>query len=241
MLPTVSILISGLFQRARPLIRLGVFASGALLILMVALAFTRLPFDAHRWLGMAGEECLAPARAIVVLGGSGMSSGPELLRLHRAAQLASDWPHAEVLIVHPGDSAVLLTMCDELKVRGVDSARVGRINAGENTREQALLVADRLKEGNGRIAIVTAPENMRRTVRAFRNAGVQEACPAPAWDHAMFHGFEYDHARIGGKAWAPDMAQHTALRYTFWNYLKLEVTCIREWIAMAYYRLNGWI
>ena len=26
-----------------------------------------------------------------------------------------------------------------------------------------------------------------------------------------------------------------------WNYLKLEVTCLREYAAIVYYKVNGWM
>jgi uncharacterized SAM-binding protein YcdF (DUF218 family) len=238
---TLRILAGGLWHRsARPL-RGAIVLSGALFALLLTLACTRVPYDLHRWLGMADEECHDTAEAIVVLGGSGMPSGPELLRLQKAAELARAWPGAQVVIVHPGDPKVLGAMAEELLLRGVDERRINRLNAGENTREQALLVAQRWRTAPGGVALVTAPENMRRSVMAFRKAGLAMACPAAAWDHAMDHGFLYAHERLGGKAWLPDVSGRTGLRYTFWNYLKLEVACAREGVALAYYRLNGWI
>jgi len=57
----------------------------------------------------------------------------------------------------------------------------------------------------------------------------------------MFIDLDYAHRRIGGKVWVPDVSQDTGMRYTFWNYLKLEITCLREYAAIAYYWLNDWI
>lgn len=240
--PTALMLAGG---AARPLLRLlraTVNVSGALALVLAALAFTRVPFDAHRWLGTAAGECAQGVQRIVVLGGSGMPSGPELLRLKRAADLALEAPHAAVVIIHPGDSSVIGAMRDELVLRGVAVERIALINAGNNTREQALaLLRARPVVKPGATAIVTAPENMCRSVLAFRKAGIPSACGAPAWDHAMFHDFAYDHRAMGGKAWLPDVSGRPMVRYTFWNYLKLEVTCLREFLALAYYRLNGWI
>ncbi|MFN3876318.1 MAG: hypothetical protein ACK4L7_10455, partial [Flavobacteriales bacterium] len=72
-------------------------------------------------------------------------------------------------------------------------------------------------------------------------AGFSAACGAPAWDQAMAHPFDYEHHAIGGKPWLPDVSAYPGLRYTFWNYLKLEVACLRESAAIAYYGLNDWI
>lgn len=239
LIATLGMLVHALWLWVRPVLRRSVLISGILLMVAIVLAFTRLPFDAHRWLGTAAGECGTAPDVLVVLGGSGMPSGPELLRLHRAAVAAQEWPMAAILVVHPGDKGVLEAMVDELVMRGVEPSRIDTLNAGENTREQSLLVAGRHRSED--LAIVTAPENMWRTVRAFRKAGVAAACGLPAWDHAMFHEFRYGHGAIGGKAWAPDVSERPALRYTFWNYLKLEVTCLREYAAMGYYWINGWV
>jgi uncharacterized SAM-binding protein YcdF (DUF218 family) len=237
------ILICTYWPRLRRLARSAVTTAGIVFLFMAFLAFTRIPFDAHRWLGTAAGECRSEPTLIIVLGGSGMPSAPELLRLHRAAELAHAWPEAALAIVHPGDQQPIDAMRDELVQRGVDSTRIGLINEGDNTRAQAMAVGSRMlpnmKEMS--IAVVTAPENMYRSVLTFRGIGFTDVCGAPAWDHAMFYEFNYDHAAVGGKAWVPDVSDQPALRYTFWNYLKLEVTCLREYMAITYYWLNGWI
>lgn len=216
-------------------------AVGILAMVMLLLAFTRIPFDAHRSLGTTAGECAGAVDHIVVLGGSGMPSGPELLRLHRAAQVAMEFPRAKVLVVHPQDATVIGAMVQELVLRGVPLTRIEVLPAGENTREQALLCAKRWMGEEHSIALVTAPENMYRSVLAFRRAGLARVCGMPAWDHAMRHDFRYRHAALGGKAYMPDVSAAAGVRYTFWNYLKLEVTCLREYVAIAYYRLNGWL
>lgn len=223
------------------MIRPLVLMSGILGLVLVILAFTRIPFDAHRWLGSAAGECEGRVELIVVLGGSGMPSGPELLRLHRAAALAMEVPDAYLLVIHPQDTPVIDAMVFELVLRGVDAGRISVLPAGDNTREQALLCARHLEGQEGSIALVTAPENMYRSVLAFRKAGLEKVCGVPAWDHASQHTFRYGHRNIGGKAYLPDVSEAPGLRYTFWNYLKLEITCLREYAAIAYYRLNGWL
>jgi uncharacterized SAM-binding protein YcdF (DUF218 family) len=225
---------------AGPLRRL-VFVLGGIAAVMVVLAATRLPFDAHRALGTAAGECDAPAELLVVLGGSGMPSAAELRRLYHAAEVAQAMPAAALLVIHPGDPAVLQAMVAELHLRGVGAGRIRSLNEGDNTRAQALAVREYLGSARPSMVLITAPENMYRSVRAFRRAGFPTVCGAPAWDHAMDHAFTYAHRGIGGKAYVPDVSDATGLRYTWWNYLKLQVTCLREYVAIAYYALNGWI
>lgn len=215
---------------------------GTIALVMIVLAFTRIPFDAHRWLGTAGGLCRTAPDTIIVLGGSGMPSGPELLRLHCAAELATHHPQARLIVVHPSDTATMRMMVEELVLRGVAPDRISTVLEGGNTREQALRV--RLSNApllRGPVAIVTAPENMYRTLLTFRKLGFAKVCGVPAFDQAMFIDFSYGHRRIGGKAWVPDVSGSLDLRYNFWNYLKLEITCLREYAALGYYRLNGWI
>lgn len=238
---TMGMLLCGLWQALGGALLQLLKVSGTMFLALVLLAFTRVPFDAHRWLGMAAGECSSPPTLIVVLGGSGMPSGPELLRLHRAAEVAGEWPKAALAVVHPGDPAALQAMIFELELRGVHRSRIVPVNEGDNTRAQALAVARLLAGQQARLALVTAPENMYRSVLAFRKAGLSEVSGVPAWDHAMYHEFDYGHREIGGKGWVPDVSDAPGLRYTWWNYLKLEVTVLREGAAIAYYGLNGWI
>lgn len=215
---------------------------GGLSAILLVLAFTRIPFDAHRWLGTAGGLCSGHPEAIVVLGGSGMPSGPELMRCDLAANLTALYPDAEVIFLLPNDSALAAAMERELTLKAARPVEVWKLLNGRNTREQALdlqRAAPRLLEQ--RIALVTAPENMYRSLLTFRKAGFVQVCGCPAFDHALFDDLRYEHGQIGGRAYVPDVSAYMDLRYNFWNQLKLEVTCLREYTAILYYKLNGWI
>lgn len=221
--------------------RAGMSLLAVFALVLVLLAFTSIPFSVHRWLGSSAGMCSEKVDRIVVLGGSGMPSGPELLRLHRAATLAAEHPASTLMVIHPQGSDVLQAMVQELLLRGVSMDRITVMPGGDNTREQALIYAKFLVGSKGSTAVVTAPENMYRSIKTFRKAGVDKVCGVPAWDHAMPHDFRYDHSAIGGKGYVPDVSGSPGIRYTVWNYLKLEITCLREFVAIAYYQLNGWI
>ncbi len=223
--------------------RFGVVVSGTSGLIMLLLAFTPIPWRLHYWLGTAAGDrgSLAPAM-IVVLGGSGMPSGPELLRLYHTAELAQAYPRALVHVVHTPDTVVLEAMVQELVLRGVEPGRIQGHAEGTNTRAQALgFHQDQAALGQARIALVTAPENMYRSVRTFRKAGFAQVYGAPAWDTPMFTDLRYRHDALGGRKIVPDVSGQYALRYDLWNRLKLQITCLRELLAIGYYRLNGWI
>ena len=242
LLPTLRMVVGLVMPLVLRWFRRLAYSVGLLSLAMIVLAFTRIPFDVHRWLGTGPTRCGADVEAIMVLGGSGMPSGPELLRLHRAAEMADELPLAAVFVVHPGDPSQIRLMEQELLLRGVDRGRITLINEGDNTREQALACLQRCSPAKPVITLVTAPENVYRTVLTFQRVGFDRGvCGDAAWDHAMDHAFHYRHQRIGGKAWVPDVSEAPGLRYTFWNYLKLEITCLREFVAIAYYWANGWL
>ena len=241
LLSTLRMVVRALWRWARPPVRCVSKGVLTFTVALLLLACTRIPFDVHRWLGQAAGGGDAPPEVIVVLGGSGMPSGPELLRLHHAAALAGRYPAATVVVIHPDSGSTMGQMVAELRLRHVEADRIRTLPHGENTREQALLFARAYPGAHTEVVLVTAPENMYRSVSAFRRVGVERARGGPAWEHAMDHHFAYHHERIGGRPWAPDVSERTGLRYTFWNYLKLEITCLREFVAIAYYGLNDWI
>lgn len=241
LLPTLRIALSQLVPTIVRWARRTAMFLAAFTAVLLVLACTRVPYDVHCWLGSSAGFADPPPNTILVLGGSGMPSGPELLRLHHAAYLAMEYPAARVIVIHPDTAGTMRQMVSELLLRRVEPQRIHTLPFGENTREQALVLARQPLEALGTVAVVTAPENMYRSVHAFRKAGVSKVYGDPAWDHAMQHDFAYAHEAIGGKAWAPDVSESPGLRYTFWNYLKLEITCLREFVAIAYYRLNGWL
>ena len=215
---------------------------GGIAALMIALAFTRIPFNAHRWLGTAGGLCDFAPNTIIVLAGSGMPSGPELMRCNEAARWAVQAPRSRVILVLPKDTALADAMVYELQLKGVSPVHIDILMHGRNTREQALDVLSAFPTGLDRpTALITAPENMYRSLLTFRRLGFTHIAGASAFDHALFDDLTYEHGRIGGKPYIPDISTNMDLRYNFWNQLKLEITCLREYAALAYYKVNRWI
>jgi uncharacterized SAM-binding protein YcdF (DUF218 family) len=234
--------LTQVLRGARRLIRRAVMVAGGLALVMALLAFTSVPWRMHVWLGVAAGELETVPDRIVVLGGSGMPSGPELLRLYHAADLAQRFPHAQVDVIHTPDTAVLRLMVAELLLRGVAPERIHPQAEGTNTRGQALAFWRSGKaRHNDRLALITAPENMYRTVRTFRKVGFPQAAGVPAWDTPLFSDLGYRHRALGGRRFVPDVSHSYAVRYDLWNRLKLQITCYREFMAILYYRLNGWV
>ena len=222
--------------------RISLLIVGFISLLMLTLAFTRLPFDAHRRLGEQASGYRFTPDVIVMMGGSGMPSESNLIRLYYVAGLAAHFPDANIIIAHPIDSVVSRIMHDHLVQNGVDSSKINLMLDGTNTREQAL----ELKQNfpgieKKKVVIVTSPENMYRTIRVFRKLNYMKVGGQAAFENAMFVNLNYNHRKLGGKTFVPDISENLNLRYNFWNYLKLEIICLREYAAIIYYKMNGWI
>jgi uncharacterized SAM-binding protein YcdF (DUF218 family) len=229
-------------RRLFSILKYSVYSLGFIFLFLLIIAFTRIPFDVHRWLGLHDSEYLFTPEYIVFLGGSGMPSESNLIRLYYTSQLAGQFPAAKIIIAHPIDTVVISLMRNELITHGVDSARIVIEKLGTNTREQALEITSIDKSIQQKpVLIVTSPENMYRTIKVFRKAGFLKTGGEPAFENAMFVDLSYNHRRIGGKRYIPDVSGQMGLRYTFWNYFKLEIICLREFAAILYYKLNGWI
>ena len=219
------------------LIWLGIF-----FLLMMVFACTRIPFDMHRRLGMEGSEFRFSPATIIMFGGSGMPSESNLIRLYYVKELGLNFPGARILLAHPDDSNTVRQMAAFLVAFGIDSSRIAALYKGNSTREQAL----RLKEQypgieNEKSVVVTSPEHMYRTVKTLRKLKFVKIGGVSAFENPLFIDLGYHHRDIGGRYYVPDVSGNLALRYNFWNYLKLEITCLREYFAIVYYKLNGWI
>jgi uncharacterized SAM-binding protein YcdF (DUF218 family) len=194
------------------------------------------------WLGSHKSSYKFYPDEIIFLGGSGMPSESNLIRLYYVSELSKKFPQSKILVVHPEDREVIEDMKQELVVRGIDSLKIQTEMTGTNTYSQAVNVAKSYPHLLKRhVLIVTSAESMLRTVQAFRKAGFESVGGQSAYEVPMFIDLGYDFKKSGGKIYSPDVSKNLALRYNFWNYLKLEITCLREFTALGYYWLNGWI
>lgn len=215
---------------------------GSWSLILAAGAFTRIPYDVQVWLGTKNSSYKFKPDYIVFLGGSGMPSGDNLVRLYYTAQISKKITDATVIIAHPIDTSVIALMRSNLILNGIDSSRILLITEGTNTRQQALKISNFLaRQHDKNLLLITSPEYMYRSVATFRKGGFSNVGGIAAFENAMFIDLKYSDKEAGGKAYLPDVSGSIDLRYNFWNYLKLEITCMREFIAIGYYKLNGWM
>jgi uncharacterized SAM-binding protein YcdF (DUF218 family) len=217
------------------------YTLGILFFLLFLLSFTDIPFYAYEKLSMPGTYLEKDPDVIVVLGGSGMPSPDGLMRTYYAAEAANKYKQADVIIALPyneTDSLYQLNlMAKELILRGIDSARISYEPAGFNTRSQALNIATRYEKRKRTLALlmITSPEHMYRSVNTFKKAGFTTIAGMATFEKPV------DEEKVKDKENAPDArVKSLALRYNMWSYLHYELLVIREYCAIAYYRIKGW-
>ena len=221
-------------------IKITFFVLGILFFVMLALAFTSAPFYAYYHLGQNPNENDTPMQPqyVVMFGGAGMPSEDNLIRLYHTAALARHF-NVPVILVHPEDSLCQAEMTRFLRQDGVDN--ILYMKEGANTRSQALgLMAAYPELAEETFLAVTSPEHVRRTVKCLNKAGFANVIGKAAYPATVDFDLSLKKQKLGGNKAIPSV-ESVKMRYTFFNYLKLEITCVREYLALGYYRIKGWI
>lgn len=217
-----------------------IFTLGIISALMIVLAFTSKPFYWWYDLGQNPDEETVVTKPlyIVMFGGAGMPSEDNLMRLYHTAALANYF-EVPVVLVHPKDSVCQKEMTRYLQQNGIEN--ILYMTTGANTRSQAVELMNRYPElANYQSIVVTSPEHIKRTVKCLKKVGFNHVIGKAAYPANVDFDLSLKKQKLGGNKAIPSV-ESVKMRYTFFNYLKLEITCIREWIALEYYKMKGWI
>lgn len=236
-----------LFKRVLRTFRVFLCVMGGIFIVAIILSFTDYPYWAYFWLGTHDAQLNVDPNVIVVLGGSGMPSSDGLMRTYVAAKVAHTYPDADIIIALPSDTAKHekspeLLMAHELILRGIDSSRISYETKGNNTHSQAVNIHNmfgRKRADTICMSIVTSPENIYRSVRTFRKQGFCFVGGMAAFNEAIPEKLLIKKPK--NKAQMENEIKQLNLRYNMWSYLKYEVTVLREYTAIVYYKIRGWM
>ncbi|MFO1492510.1 MAG: YdcF family protein [Kiritimatiellia bacterium] len=206
-------------------------ATGILTLLLAFSCLTPQPWKLLKWLHARPAGADFQPAAIVVLGGGGIPAESTLSRCYAGAEMARKFPGVRLIIAIPSNGAgadspeALMRL--ELKMRGVDPARIDSETRGRDTREQALNVAALLGPAarTNALLVVTSDYHMRRSLACFRKAGFTRVAGHFATDNSV----------------DADLGAGQALRYTFWSAAEVLVVSLREIVALGWYQLRGWI
>lgn len=235
-----------MLKKVLNLLRFLIGASGVLLLMVIVACFTAYPWRALTWLGTDPNPLQGSPNYIVLLSGGGIPSESGLMRSYQAAALAHRHPGATVIVAMPeeADEATSSTrrMFEELELRGVTRSRLLLEGRGRNTHEQAANIRQMLGASTNQPAllVVTSPDHMKRSLLTFRKVGFTRVHGDAAYDVAVNADLRYD-TELFGPAPGADVGQSLVARYQFWNNLVIQARVVREYFALAYYKLNGWI
>jgi uncharacterized SAM-binding protein YcdF (DUF218 family) len=210
--------------------------------LFFVLSFTDIPYYAYYRLGTTNAKLTQKPDIIILLGGSGMPSPDGLIRTYYTVEAARRYKDAKIIIAHPyseEDSLhQLKLMANELIVKGIDSLNIQFEPLGFNTRSQALNIAAMYADKKNKISLllITSPEHMYRSIKTFTKIGFTNVGGIAAFEKPI------EEEKVKDKENAEDIrVKNLSLRYNMWSYLQYELIVVREYCAIFYYKLKGWI
>jgi uncharacterized SAM-binding protein YcdF (DUF218 family) len=216
--------------------------SGTFAFLFVILSFTDLPYHAYHYLGTCNAKLYRKPDIIVLLGGGGMPSPDGLMRCYYTAEAAQENPGARIVIALPYDEqdslSQLRLMTRELVLHGIDSSRISYEPKGFNTHSQAENIAAFIgsKCNTSALLVITSPEHLYRSVKTFEKAGFIHTGGLATFEDPV------DEEQIKDKENSRDArVKSVALRYNMWSYMNYELLVLKEYCAISYYKLKGWI
>jgi uncharacterized SAM-binding protein YcdF (DUF218 family) len=213
---------------------------GIIAFIMLLLSFTDIPYNAYHALAMTDHKPVKDPDFIVVLGGNGIPSPDGLIRTWYAAEAAEQFEQAKVVIAIPGNVKDTTDqpwlMARELVRRGIDRSRIMFEAKGYNTHSQAVNISRMLSSSGPSLLIITSPEHMYRSIRTFEKAGFKDASGYASFETPLEENSIKRKGNEGGQ-----QVQNLDLRYNMWSYLQYEILVLREYAAIGYYKLQGWI
>ncbi len=213
-----------------------------LAISFLVLAFTDIPYYAYHDLALRKQKLKTEADYIILMGGDGMPSPSGLMRTYFAATAAHENPSSKIIIALPyneddKDSLKQLKLIkEELILKGIRANRILFEPYGFNTRTQAENIHRSIIASNPSILIVSSPEHMFRAIKSFEKIGFEKVGSLPTFE------FPPDEEKLKSKKKKDKTkVQNLALRYNMWSYMQYEILVFREYMAISYYWMKGWI
>ncbi len=226
------------------LIKIGIYGLGILMLTMLILSFTTIPFWERYRLATSHSNIDFTPDYIVVMGGAGVPGYSSLMRTYYAAEASRLFPEASIIIASPSSPEQVdstgIKMAEELRLRKVEQ-NILYETKGTNTRSQALYISQMLQPEKDKLLIVSSPEHIFRAASSFEKVGFLKVGGFPAFEKRLNASLKFDTEQIGGKAFVPDVGDNQQIRYQFWNHASYQIKLLREYTAILYYKLNGWI
>lgn len=237
------------FRSVFRLVKYTLIAGGVFFFIVIALAFTFLPYAVQHWLASGIESHQCEPAAIVMFGAAGLPGGENMVRLYHVAAAHTRYPSLPIYICLPGnpenDHSTLQKIRRELTMRQVADTLIRFVHQGKNTRAQVVELASIENKAllHRCIVVVTSPVHMRRSLLSLRKAGFRCLVALPAFEAPFESELRFDMPKADDHQnfTSYPFTQSLTLRYSFWGRLKHIIESARELTALTYYWLWGWI
>tara|TARA_R110002049_G_scaffold305714_4_gene503063 strand:+ start:2965 stop:3651 length:687 start_codon:yes stop_codon:yes gene_type:complete len=212
---------------------------GVLFLLAIILSFTSIPYKAYHHLAATDVELPEPPTTIIVLSGVGMPSPDALIKLYFARKVGEQFPKSTIYIALPEKNVLdslspIQLMKNELILNKIDSKRIFLSPKGHNTFTQ-LSELSKVISTSESILIVTSPEHMLRSILTMKKLGYNKVGGLPTFEEPS------EEVLLQSRKAKKTEVDNLNLRYNMWSYLQYEIKVVREYFALTYYWLKGWI
>ena len=230
-------------KKAKNMAKQTLFGLGCLFTFIIFLSFTSIPFHMYYSLGAHDNKLTENPKNIILLGAGGMPSAENFMRIHTLVETGLRYPNSKIILSLPGDTtdsnSSICLMRKEVISQGIKKERILLESIGGNTRSQSF-EAGKIVSKTDPCLIVTSTYHMYRSIQTFikegfTNIGVQNATEIPLEGNLNYNDSELGSSQI------LDVSENTYIRYQFWQHLKYLVIVFREYTAISYYQLKGWI
>ena len=227
------------------ILRISAVSLGIIFFIFLMMAFTSLPFWMRYHLGTVVPALHKSPDYIIMLGGGGIPEGKSLVRLFHTAEVAKKYSDAKIIVSLPGDTldstSSISLMKRELVIRGISGKRIQMECVGNNTRNEVLEIKKMIQDTSVSILIITSPEHLYRSVKCFHKIGFINVSGHAAFERTLETKLLVGSSLTGTNEAIPEIGDNIQIRYRFWNHLQYEVIVFREYVAISYYWLKGWI
>ena len=211
---------------------------GIIFLILIFLGFTERPFWAYYALSSPQEELKTPPEEIVLMGADGMPSKKNLIRCYFTIEAAKTYPETRIIIALPQPDTTkpddnLLKMRNEFTAKGIDSSRIVFETTGINTYSQVKNMCERLNPEES-ILVITSPEHMKRTLLCFKKQGFKNISGQASFGNDI-------NPELLKQAEGDYVSGSLTLRYNIWTQFQYEIIVAREYMALLYYKIKGWI
>ncbi|MDD4374650.1 MAG: YdcF family protein [Bacteroidales bacterium] len=228
----------------RSILFFGFSITGFVAVLMIALSFTSWPYHAYHWTNYFDKITEVPNPDLIILMGAGGFPGSEsLLRCYYTAEAAHKFPVAKIIVAFPADTADFgnsdhYLMIEELKQRGIDSSRILSEVRGHNTYTQAVNIR-KMFTTDHILLLVTSPVHTYRSIKTFEKQGFKNVYAQGTIEGYTDVDLFLSETDKQNKIKSPDA--NPGLRYNIWSFMQYEIAVLREWTAIGWYKLKGYL